>query len=604
MLSALLYLRFTSLKNWLRQRLLRLKQPKYFIGAIVGGLYFWFFFFRRTVGGPGTGARRQAMQQASQAFQSAGVALPPDAGSVALAIGALALLVMVTLAWVLSQERASLGFSEAEIAFLFPAPVTRQTLVHFRLVDAQLRSLIGAAFMTLFSNRWTFVPGNTATHAFGWWLIFSAFNLHLAGVRFTLTRLADLGLGTLRRRALVLALLAAVLAATWVLLPEATKTPHFGERDGAGALARWLAEVLGGAPLAWVLWPAKLLLGPFFAENLRSFLLALGPALFVLGVHYVWAVRSVVSFEEGSIARAEKRAATIAAMRSGRRMSTPVKGRKEPFALAGTGRPEFAFLWKNLLSTWSWLNVRVWLGCALTIVVAGLWAQSHAEWRAVLTPLGVMPLVFGGYLLLVGPQFARQDIRQDLGNADILKTYPLPGWQIVLGELLTPVAILTGFIWLLLLAAGVMFHPDPAKLGAGLQELLSPGTRLMFALGLAIVAPPFIALQLFVPNAAALYFPAWFQATRQRGGGGIDIMGQRLIFFAAQFLTMLLMLLPAALLAVALVFVVSLFKLPLAVGLWLATAAVLAVLLGELWLGLHLLGKRFEKFDLSAELRP
>ena len=98
MLSALLYLRLTSLKNWLRQRLLRLKQPKYLIGAIVGGLYFWFFFFRRTVGGPGTGARRQAMQQASQALQSAGVALPPDAGSVALAIGALALLVIVTLA--------------------------------------------------------------------------------------------------------------------------------------------------------------------------------------------------------------------------------------------------------------------------------------------------------------------------------------------------------------------------------------------------------------------------------------------------------------------------------------------------------------------------
>jgi hypothetical protein len=36
MLSALLYLRFTSLKNWLRMRLLRLRQPKYLMGAIVG----------------------------------------------------------------------------------------------------------------------------------------------------------------------------------------------------------------------------------------------------------------------------------------------------------------------------------------------------------------------------------------------------------------------------------------------------------------------------------------------------------------------------------------------------------------------------------------
>jgi len=31
---------------------------------------------------------------------------------------------------------------------------------------------------------------------------------------------------------------------------------------------------------------------------------------------------------------------------------------------------------------------------------------------------------------------------------------------------------------------------------------------------------------------------------------------------------------------------------------------VLAVLLGELWLGLWFLGGRFEKLDLSSELRP
>ena len=34
------------------------------------------------------------------------------------------------------------------------------------------------------------------------------------------------------------------------------------------------------------------------------------------------------------------------------------------------------------------------------------------------------------YMLVMGPQFARQDIRSDLQNADILKTYPLPGWRL------------------------------------------------------------------------------------------------------------------------------------------------------------------------------
>jgi len=47
MLGALLYLRLTSLRNLLRMRLLRLKQPKYLVGAIVGAAYFWFFFLRR-----------------------------------------------------------------------------------------------------------------------------------------------------------------------------------------------------------------------------------------------------------------------------------------------------------------------------------------------------------------------------------------------------------------------------------------------------------------------------------------------------------------------------------------------------------------------------
>ena len=41
MLGALLYLRLTSLKNWLRSRVRRLRQPKYLAGLIVGAAYFF-----------------------------------------------------------------------------------------------------------------------------------------------------------------------------------------------------------------------------------------------------------------------------------------------------------------------------------------------------------------------------------------------------------------------------------------------------------------------------------------------------------------------------------------------------------------------------------
>jgi hypothetical protein len=616
MLGALLYLRFTSLKNWLRMRLLRLKQPKYLFGAIVGGAYVWFFFLRRSLPPMVTvnsGTRRRALEQATQALQDAGLAAPDNLTGLGVAIGALALLVAVTLIWVFSLERASLGFTEAEIAFLFPAPATRNMLVQFRLIDTQLRSLVGALVMTLFSNRWMFGGGNAVTHALGWWLLFTAFNLHLTAVRFTLTRLADRGLGTLRRRLLVLIAFVALIAVTVALLPPEQRMMNFAARDGARALGRWIIDLSGSAPLGWVLWPAKRLLGPFFADSVRGFFVALGPALLVIALHYFWVLRSVVSFEEGSITRAEKRSAMVAAMRSGQRLGrAPTKARQPQFKLTGTGRPELAFLWKNLLGTWAWINVRTWTWCAAAIVAVTVWVNAHPEFRWWLIAYGPVALIIGGYTLVAGPQLARQDIRSDLANADLLKTYPLPGWQIVLGELLAPTAILTGVLWLVVLAAAVAFFPGPrtfANLSPALrafaQGCFSPAARAPLAICVAALVPPVVALQLFVPNAAALVFPAWFQATRQRGGGGIDIMGQRLIFFFVQLLTMLLAILPAFVAGAAAISVACfVFGLPAIVGVWIAATGVFAVLLVELWFGLQFLGARFEKFDLSAELRP
>ena len=612
MFGALLYLRLTSLKNWLRMRLLRLRQPKYLAGAIVGVAYFWFFFFRHSFSASPAGSA-PSLQQAGQAMQAAGVTLPGQFADLGLAVGAVLLLVLVTLTWVFSVERASLGFTEAEIAFLFPAPITRNRLVQFRLVDAQLRSLVGVLFMTLLSNRWTFLGGSVLGRAVGWWLVFAGFNLHLTAARFTLTRLADRGLGTWRRRALVVGGFVAVVAITLALLPPGQRRVDFADHDVVGAMSRWLLGLTSSAPLGWLLWPAKFLLGPFFADNWRAFLLTLGPALLVIAAHYGWVLRSVVSFEEGSIARAEKRAAVVAALRSGQRLGrAPTKGRRPPFTLAGTGRPEFAFLWKNLLSTFPWLSLRTWAGCALVIIGGAAWVNAHPEWRAVLIIYGPVAVILAGYTLIAGPQFARQDIRADLANADLLKTYPLTGWQIVLGELLAPTAILTGILWLLLLAAAAGFQPGPQafanwspKLREFAEGCAAPASRVLIGLGGALLVPPVVALQLLVPNAAALVFPGWFQATRQRGGGGIDIMGQRLIFFFAQLITMLLAVLPAVLIGLATVSVACFaLGLPTVIGVWLAVTGMLVLLIGELWLALYLLGERFEKLDLSAELRP
>ena len=229
------------------------------------------------------------------------------------------------------------------------------------------------------------------------------------------------------------------------------------------------------------------------------------------------------------------------------------------------------------------------------IVAAAAWAAARPGWELALAGIGGIAGFFGVYLLVIGPQFARQDIRSDLAHADILKTYPLPGWQIVLGELLAPIAILTGIVWLALLTFVLAFNVRLATFPGFTLEF-----RLVAAIWAALIAPVLITLQLLVPNAAALFFPSWFQVTRGRGGP--EVAGQRMLFFFAQIVTMVVTLLPAAAFSAAVFAIVQRFLGNVAAA-NAAAPVLLAILVAEIWGGLWLLGRRFEKFDLSAEIR-
>ena len=125
-INALFYLRAMSLKNVVISRVVRLKQPKYLIGAMVGVAYVYWFVFGRT-----------------RVNRTGGIAAPADAFPierlpVVASLGALVLMVFVALYWLLPRGRAALAFSEAEIAFLFPAPIGRKTLIHYRWINTQL----------------------------------------------------------------------------------------------------------------------------------------------------------------------------------------------------------------------------------------------------------------------------------------------------------------------------------------------------------------------------------------------------------------------------------------------------------------------------------
>ena len=604
MLRALLYLRLTSLKNQIISRAKRLRQPKYLLGALVGGAYVYFLFFLNFGGASGSrGAARTAATQALAALPS------PEALTQTLpliaAVSAVLLLGIVILAWVIPSHSRGLRFTEAETAFLFPAPISRRTLIHCKLLSSQFSILFTSLFFTLISNRWTFLGGNALTHAVGWWFVLSTLNLHFTGAALTLSRLVEGGVSPLRRRLTVLGGLAVVVGLTVAWVWRDLRAPAAEDFAGVAPFTAYLLGLLDHGVLGALLVPFKFVVGPFLAPDARTFLFALAPALLVMLAHYSWVLRMETSFEEASLAAAEKRSATLASVREGKRVfastHTHTHARPGPFYLGSSGRPELAFLWKNLLSTATYFNLRVLATAAAIILVGSKWflTGTTPDIRAARVVVGMISLAAGAYVLLLGPHLARQDLRGDMPHADILKTYPLRGWELLLGQILTPVAILTGLTWLCLLAAALTLQPT-----GRMALTFTPPVLWAIALGIAAVTPFVGALQLLILNGATIIFPAWFHSLRAVGpGGGIELMGQRLIFVFGQFIVILTALLPASLTAFALIFATQwLIGAPAAIAL--ATLVVLVVLAGEVWCALWWLGERFERLDVSSELRP
>jgi len=585
-INALFYLRRISFKNAVISRVLRLKQPKYLIGAVVGVAYVFFVVFPRSRGNQTGGAGAAAFTDT----------FPVERLPIVASLSALALMVFVAFCWLWPRGRAALAFSEAEIAFLFPAPIVRRTLIHYRWINAQLRILFTSLILTLVSSGWSFVPGDAWIRLPGWWLLLSTLDLHGIGSSFAITRLLDRGVTSLRRRLLTLIGAGVVVGAACLWTWRSSRVPVPAEFAGFTAVLDYVGALLSTDALSWLLLPARWVVGPLLAADPPSFLLALGPALLIYAAHYAWVLRSEVAFEEASIAKAQKRAARVSAMRDGtwKFGNAERKARRAPFELAKGARPELAFLWKNLLSSAEYLRPRTAL-IAAAIIVLGSSVGAAGDFDVLRTVIAVMAMVMAGCALLFGPMMARQDLRHDLLNADILKTYPLRGWQVVLGEWLTPVAIVTVLLWLLVLTAALNFQPDgAASLGAG--------ARGAAAIVAALLAPLLCALIVLLLNAAAVLFPAWLQVGAGHGGG-IDVLGQRIVFVGALSLVMAIALLPALIVA-AIAFVVVQWLVNFLAAAAAAVIIVLAILGVEIAIGTWWLGKRFESFDLSAELRP
>ncbi len=580
--GALVYLEACSWGNRLRMQARRLRKPKYLLGALVGGAYFFFLFIGPMLGMGPRGARL--------AVSPLGDGVRP----LVEMLGALGMAAMVLLTWLLPSRRAAVNFSEAEIAFLFPAPLSRRTLIHYHILRAQIPILLSSLLMMVFTGRFA-SGGHWWWHWIGWWLVVSALEMHRLGAMFVMTRLLDEGMTPSRRRWLVFGVAGVVLMVLVAWVRATVPAPAWDKLGGLTQITDYLKQVAVSGPAFWLLLPFRLLLRPMLAADGVAFALAVLPALAVVAALYAWAVRSEASFEEATLEFAERRAKVVAAMRAGNWHLTRSKRRRigAPFRLRPTGPRAVALLWKNLISAGNIFTIRLWAGVGIGVV-------TMAAICATTTPGALAPKIVTGMLIAwtpllfwLGPQMMVMDFRQDLAAMELLKTWPLPGRQVVLGEVLAPVTILTVVQWLfvtlILVSSGAI---------GGVP--VTPATRVAWGAGVMILAPGINLISQLLVNGVVLLFPAWVKLGGLGRGQGFEAMGQQMLMMLGQMLALgLALVVPAGLFA--LVFFGGRAWLPVWLVVPSAALTALTALLAEAYAALCMLGDWFERMDVSDE---
>lgn len=580
MIGAFAFLLTRTLKNFVRWRLRRLRQPRYLVASLAGLLYLWFVW-----------GRHAFSAQARRGGFELGAWLGPHRDAIEL-LGAVGLALILIIAWVWPQSGALLRFSQAEIQFLFTAPVSRRSLIHFRLVRSQLVLLLGMAIGSLAFGGRVLNPQLWPV-TLGFWLILIICNLHFMGIALLRTNLLQHGVSGARHSAVAVSVLGVVLLAVLVGAREGIVAVRNAFPHGGSAVIDAAVQVSHHGVLAIVLAPVRAMVHPALAQSMREFAREVVPALGILALNYAWVVRSDADFEEAAVESAERRARRLERRRAGvRAVRIPLgSARRSPFTLAPTGRPEVAVVWKNLISTSRLLGIRTVIRL-LSLVAAALVigiqvAQNQTPWRVLAGSLAI----FAGILFVIGANLWRADLRQDLLELEILKTWPLSGWSLVAAEVAVPTLLLTGVHWILL-ASLLIILP---RAGVGFAD---PSLLTASVIAIMIVAPGFDLVSVLLQNAAALLLPGWYALGAGRARG-LEATGQRIIHMAMTLLALILVALPAAIVGGILYLLLH-----GTLGAWTLVPVAVSVTMVygiEAFVAIAALGRVYDRLDPSAE---
>ncbi len=563
------YLTYCTLQNRVFRQLRHLKSPRYIFAFVLGGAYVWMVLLR-----PG------ARQMPSPAINAHWLEL---AGSIALALA-------VAWGWVFGRDRRVLTFSPAEVQFLFSAPVARRGLIQFKLLRSQLVILLNSLLWTVILIREK-IGVSPWLRAISLWALLSTLQLHRLGSSFVRTTLAEHGLSGAKHRTVSLTVLGTVLIA--LMLSVADGLPLVAQAWSSDVLSFFIALTeIAERPLpAALLFPFRLMIQPLAATSVSEWLHAFPAALGLLVLHYIWVVRSDSAFEEAAAEAALKRAKALAESEPAARSAAVGAVRLSPslFPLRPLGWPPMAILWKNLVALTRLQRVANAL-IALGAVGGVIAVASFKPESTVAEVAGALAATWAGFLIVVGPQWVRNDLRADLRKLDLLRSYPLSGAGVVTAEVAASTLVLTLAQLTLLLLAYLAF------LGNHTLELTLWQRTIL--LGAAVVLLPWINfLAMLIQNAAALLFPAWVHLGSGRPGG-VEALGQNLLTMIAS-----LALLSLALVAPVVLGAGTFYLLRPYANLWaLVPAALLAVagMLLEVVLFIDWLGGVFDRTDPSA----
>lgn len=553
---ALFYLLWTGTRNRVRRQAARLRHPRYAIAVVLGLGYVLFFAFQ------------------NRSTNSDPLAL--EFAPLFLTLGVVAMLVW---SWLFSRERSALKFSLAEVHFLFPAPLSRRTLLHYKLAGTQLVVLLNVVIWVVLLGVRPGLP--VVMRAVAVWSLLTTLYLHRLGATFVRTSLREHQAHGARRRAVTIGVLLAVTAllcaAVVSVVVALVQSPPGGELD---AFRATLAQPLVQAALA----PFQAVIGPMVAADAASWWRAAPPALVVLLLHYLWVIRSDTAFEEAAAAASIEQASRLRSGRPGGRRAGRPRYSRPMLRLSPAGPPSTALVWKNVTQLLRWGNFRVWATAFVSAVAVMLVLGSVAPHMA--EAVGVLLVSWAAFLLLLGAQWIRNDLRSDLAKLDLLRGYPVASDALVRAEAAGAALVLTlaQAAMLLVGMAGLWQDPsvDRAWLGVG-------------AIAGAMVLPSLNFAGMMVQNGAALLFPGWVRVTATRG---IEALGQHMLTAIAYVFALLVLLLLPAGLGSGVAWLARGMGDMLAV---LAGAAVAALaLLGESWLMSLWFGSVFTRTDLAS----